>query len=497
MQFGPYVLKRQERVVEGPSGPVELSARAFDILCLLLDKPGEVVSKEAIFAAVWPGVVVEENTLQVHISALRKALPPNMIATVHGRGYKYAGPAPEPVASSAPSAPGKGSLERKPIIVVLPFENASGDPEQQFFSDGITEDITDRLTRFRILSVIGQHSAFAFRGATPDIAAIRERLKADFVVTGSVRRAGERIRISVRLSDAMSEASVWAERYDRPLAGIVEVQDELTGLIAAAVANQLEIEIGARSGGGNPTSFASYELILEGNWHFKKLTIAANDLAIACYNKALAIEPRSAEAMSALATGLTSGWLLEFSAEKLARGVEIGRRAVEFDPLLAKAHAATGFGLLFLDGLAAAREPIERALALNPDDWFCLTNRSMVCVYEGKPEEARHWLERSRRLNPLPPIWLTEFECITRFGEERFAEVLAGVEVIPDGTWDMMYALACYGHLGLADKAKATLARFASQGRRPDFGLGAEREPYTDPAIRKLLIDGLKKASAL
>ena len=317
------------------------------------------------------------------------------------------------------------------------------------------------------------------------------------MVTGSVRRVGERIRISVRLSDAKSEASVWADRYDRPLAGIIEVQDELTGLIAAAVANQLEIEIGARIGGRNPTSFASYELVLEGNWHFKKLTIAANDQAIVCYNKALAIEPCNAEAMSALATGLTSGWLFEFSTEKLAKGVEIGRRAIECDPQLAKAYASTGFGLLFLDGVAAAREPVDRALALNPDDWFCLTNQSMVCVYEGNPEEARLWLSRARRLNPLPPVWLAEFDCLTRFGEERYAEVLAGVEAVPDGAWDMMYALACYGHLGLSEKARATLARFHSQGRRPDFRLGAEREPYANPAVRKLLIEGLKRASAI
>ena len=155
VKFGPYRMKRQERLVEGPDGAVELSARAFDLLCVLLDHAGEVVSKDAIFAAVWPGVVVEENTLQVHVSALRKVLPPDMIATVHGRGYRYAGSMP--VKQDAAAAPAMAmQVNSKPVIVVLPFENLSGDPDQQYFSDGITGDITDRLVRFRKLSVIGQ-----------------------------------------------------------------------------------------------------------------------------------------------------------------------------------------------------------------------------------------------------------------------------------------------------------------------------------------------------
>ena len=155
LAFGSFRLRRQERLLEGPDGPVELSARAFDLLVVLLDHPGEVVSKDALFAAVWPGVVVEENTLQVHISALRKALPSGMIATVHGRGYRYAGPEPERLNPATQV----GNPHRGPLIVVLPFANLGGDPDQQYFSDGIMQDITDRLTRFRVLSVIAVDSA--------------------------------------------------------------------------------------------------------------------------------------------------------------------------------------------------------------------------------------------------------------------------------------------------------------------------------------------------
>ena len=173
--FGPYRLKRQDRRIEGPDGVIELSVRSFDLLCVLLEGAGEVVTKDALFAAVWPGVIVEENTLQVHISALRKALPPDMIATVHGRGYRFAGPMPVELDADAPTARAE-TRDRKPVIIVLPFENLSGDPEQQYFSDGITGDITDRLVRFRKFAVIGQYSASMFRSASPDFAAIRATL---------------------------------------------------------------------------------------------------------------------------------------------------------------------------------------------------------------------------------------------------------------------------------------------------------------------------------
>jgi hypothetical protein len=141
-----------------------------------------VVSKDAIFAAVWPGVVVEENTLHVHISALRKLLDPTMITTVHGRGYKYAGPLPLEQGATVAAAFAEHH-DRKPVIAVLPFENLGGDPEQQYFSDGITQDIIDRLTRFRMLSVIGHDSSFLFRSEAPDISSIRQSRGAGFLLS--------------------------------------------------------------------------------------------------------------------------------------------------------------------------------------------------------------------------------------------------------------------------------------------------------------------------
>ena len=377
---------------------------------------------------------------------------------------------------------------------MLPFENQGGDPDQQYFSDGMTEDITDRLTRFRALSIIGQHAAQSFRAGPPIFPIIRERLKADFVVTGSVRRLGDRIRIAVRLADARSEAAVWAERYERPLADLFALQDEVCDLIAASVANQLEIEIAAWSGARVPANIAAYEHILKGYWHFKTLTMASNARAIASFEQALAIDPRNAEALSLLGMCYTSGWLYEFSEAKLRKGLGLAAQAIACDAAAAKGHAVLGLGLIYAEGLDAGRAPIARALELNPSDWFGLTNRSMISIYEGNPQEARQWLDQAKRLNRVPPFWLTEFECLSKFGEEKFAQVLPGVELMTDGAWDMMYALSCYGHLGLKEKAREAVRRFRDEGREIDFMLGAAREPYVAVETRALLADGLKTA---
>jgi TolB-like protein len=246
-QFGPFQLKIQERQVWGPKGALDLSARAFDILGVLLAQPDTVVSKSELLDAVWPGLAVEENTLQVHVSALRKALPEGMIVTVHGRGYKYGGPAPVAVAQAGamPAPPGEGPALAmiKPSIAVLPFANMSGDPEQDYFSDGITEDIIAELGNFREFLVIGRNSSFEFRGKDIDLARIAQKLAVQYLVEGSVRKAGNRVRVTVQLIDAENSTHIWAEHFDRELDDIFAIQDEITQMISARLARQTRLAI--------------------------------------------------------------------------------------------------------------------------------------------------------------------------------------------------------------------------------------------------------------
>ena len=496
LQFGDFWFRPQIRQVLGPEGPLELSARSFDILQALLARPHEVIGKEALFDAAWPGLVVEENTLQVHISALRKALGPSLIVTVHGRGYKYAGPVPRAAETTSPRSPAAVPA-RKPVIVILPFDNLSGDPEQQYFSDGITADITDRLARFRVFSVIGQYSAAAFRAAAPDFAAIRERLKADFVVTGSFRRADGRIRFAVRLSDAASEAAIWAERYDRPINDLFSLQDEISELVASAIARHLEIEINVRNSGRPHASLSSYEHVLQGYWHFKKLTRAGALAARQCFERAMTLDPRNAEAIGWLGVTYCESWVQDFSEADAIKGAAFTGQAIALDPASSICHAIHAWALLCVNDLEGSLRAGARGMMLNPSDPAALVNGALPLIYEGKYAEARALFCQARRLEPLPPLWFGEFEAIAAFAEGDYAACLAGVEPIPAAAWDVMYALACHGHMGQRGKAAAALARLPDGGGSVDFMVGIAHEPFRDPEVRERLTAGIRMALSL
>ncbi|HRX37336.1 MAG TPA: winged helix-turn-helix domain-containing protein [Aestuariivirga sp.] len=490
-RFGGYLLKRRERQLEGPGGPVELSARSFDILCALLDRPGDVIAKDDIFAIVWPGVVVEENTLQVHVSALRKALDPGFIVTVHGRGYKYAGPAPQAAEAEAPAT---APPDSKPVIVVLPFDNLSGDPAQQYFSDGITQDIIDRLSRYRVLSVIGHDSSFLFRGPTPDIDTISQTFGAGFLVSGNIRRSDTRIRISVRLTDATTRKAIWAEHYDRPLADLFEVQDDVADVVAATVAKQLEIEITRRSARQHPASLSAYEQILLGQWHFAKLTRPGNDLALACFERAVAADPSNGTALAWLGLCYQERWFIEFCYDSMRKGTALAAQAVELEPSNAVGYNILSFGQLWTSTIDAARASSDMAVALRPGEPYFCAQRTLVEVLDCRPDVAGQWLAQALRLNPLPPLWFAEYDALIAFQEGRYADAVPGFAAIPDCSWDMMYLIASHGYLGEREKVRAIIDRFAAAGRSYDFIATAAREPYRDPAVRERLVEGLRMA---
>lgn len=387
IRFGELRLKTRERQLLGPMGAIELSDRSFDILLALLSRPNELVEKSALFDAAWPGVVVEENTLQVHVSALRKALGPYLIATVHGRGYRYAGPAPVAVAQGKPSA--KEGIARKPVVAVLPFANLSGDPEQLYFADGITADIIDRLSRFRVLSVIGQESSFALRNSPAAISEARDMLKAEFVLSGSVRKADGRIRIAAQLTETASGTTSWADHYDRPLADVFALQDEVAGIIANTLIGRVEIEIGNRSSTMPDKDISSYELVLQGLWHYRKETLEGVATARDCFERAIATYPNNAEAHRHLAICYMYLWWSAFQPAGLAKAVATASRAVELDPASGGCHQALALCRLWAEGPEAAGISIARSLDLNPGDPFTLIAAGVIAAYSGNLSTLR------------------------------------------------------------------------------------------------------------
>jgi TolB-like protein len=478
-EFGNYRLKRAERLLIGPEGPAELSARSFDILDTLLGKPDEVVGKDDLFGAVWPGQVVEENTLQVHISALRKALAPGMIMTVHGRGYKYAGP--KPVVAAAES-----QEKRRPSIAVLPFDNMSDDPEHDYFSDGITEDIIAELSKFKDFLVIARNSSFQFRGEANDLAEVARKLGVQYVVEGSVRKIANRVRVSAQLIDASSTAHVWAEHYDRELHDIFAIQDEITQMISARLARQARTAMASRSRGRPTGNMSAYESYLRA----RQLAGAYDTVSQAepYLQKAIELDPEFAGARAILSFVESIKFYWSYDPKHLESGLRMAKAALQLDSEDAYGHLAGGFALIYMRRFREAETYLDRAVALNPNDPFILSIRALLLNYVGRFDAALVELDQAQRRDPFAVGWFEDFLGIILTGAGRYREALASyakMATVPP--WSLVCLTVCHAELGETRLAEAALARLrSSYPRLPGITLDnivKEEVFYEDPAI--------------
>jgi TolB-like protein len=260
VRFGRFRFDLGRRELWRDGVPVRLGSRALDVLSMLAGAAGNVVTKDELLARVWPGLVVEENNLQVQVSALRKALDEDQsgqsyLITVPGRGYRFIGLVES---SNEPALPDK------PSIAVLPFQNMSDDPKQEYFADGMVEDITTALSHMRWLFVIARDSSFVYKGRTVDVKQVGRELGVRYVVEGGVRKAGHRVRITAQLIDASTGAHLWADHFDGDREDIFDLQDQVTASVVGAIApklEQAEIERAKRK----PTeSLDAYDYFLRG-----------------------------------------------------------------------------------------------------------------------------------------------------------------------------------------------------------------------------------------
>ncbi len=498
VQFGPYQLMRQERQLLGPNGALELSGRSFDILALLLDRPDEVVGKTELFDVVWPNIVVEENTLQVHISSLRKLLGPTMIVTVHGRGYKYAGPPPVPTITlktppqQAAQPLDETAASHKPAIAVLPFENQSGELEQQYFSDGITQDITDRLTRFRMLSVVSQHSAFAFRGGVHDFAGIRSKLKADFVVTGSVRRVGDRVRIAVRLTDARNATAAWAERYDCAALEIFAMQDDIVSAIVNTIEGRI-VATSAASARSKPTSsWSAYDCLLQG----RELSNNGREPeSIRHFARAVAIDPDFVLGNAWLSLAQAVTYENTADPDLLKSAEAAAQRAVLLDRNEPVAHWAAAMAAMYASRHADAGRHFERAMELNPADIQIRADCAQWLRCVGHLDEALVAVDAALRQGPFAPSWFWSMRGEILFDLKRYSEAQLALDNVPEKKSRAWFFLAATQAL-MGERAKATETGQALMRQWPAARLSClpfiNPSAYEDSKVR--LLQGLREA---
>ncbi len=324
LQFEGYTLDIAHNSLRAADREVTLRRKSLELLRYLAENPGRLVTKEELLKAIWPDVVVTEESLTHCVSEVRQAIGDSkqtLIATVPRRGYRFTAPVVRVVEPPARSdARPQQSLDR-PSVTVLPFANLSGDPQQDFFSDGITEDITTELSRFSELIVIARNSAFQYKGKAVDIRQIGQELGARYVLEGSVRRSGDRIRITAQLIDTATGAHRWAERYDRELLDVFAVQDEVARTIVAILAAHVKRAEIERTLLKPPAAWEAYEYYLRGVeaffLHQSRRTKASLYDARRLLEQSLAIDPGYARAAEVLSWTYLHAYIEPFDSDYL------------------------------------------------------------------------------------------------------------------------------------------------------------------------------------
>ncbi len=397
--FGPLRLNRQNRSLTRDGVAVPLGGRAFDTLAVLASAPSATVGKEALLDAVWPGLTVAENNLQVQVSALRKALGDGWIVTVPGRGYRLALPPPAAEPQAAPKPPDR------PSIAVLPFQNLSGDPEQEYFADGMTEEIITALSRIRSFLVIARASSFIYKGRAVDVRQVGRELGVRYVVEGSVRKSGDRVRIAGQLADAASGVQLWADRFDSGAEDVFALQDRVAASLIGAIEPRIRTVEIDRAQRKPPGSLEAYDLVLRATPHLYIYDQADHAEAVRLLRQAIEMEPTYALALALLSRcawlSVAAGWLGN-SASAREEAVRLARLALAHggdDPeVLAQTAQPIGLGGGDLDsGIALA----ERAFALNPNSILAITVVCYLAAHAGDIAKVMAYAERAERINPF------------------------------------------------------------------------------------------------
>jgi TolB-like protein len=498
-QFAGHTLDVARSSLRAADREVELRPKSFEVLRYLVENADRLVPKEELIKAIWPNVVVTDEVLTHCVSEVRHALGDGrqtIIKTVPRRGYRCAAPVSRLAADQAPgpqSAPGAASrplaipntgrypqtmLPDRPSIAVLPFQNMSGDAEQEYFADGVVEEIITALSRFSRLFVIARNSSFTYKGRAVDVKQIGRELGVRYILEGSVRKTANRVRITGQLVDASDGAHLWANRFDSALDDVLDVQDHVTASVVSAIAprlEQAEIERAKRK----PTeSLDAYDYFLRGMESAYQDTRETVTEALQLFSKAIELDPgfAAAQGMAAYCYVLrkAGGWMSD-RAREIAEAERLARKAVQLGKDDAVPLSRGGHTLAFVvHDLDAGAFFIDRALVLNPNLASAWLSSGMVRLWIGEPDIAVKHFAHFKRMSPVDPLMPVAMSgsAVAHFFAGRHAEALLQAE----------QALQESPNLHPALRISAAINAFAGQLERAEKIMARLRQ--IDPALR-------------
>jgi TolB-like protein/Flp pilus assembly protein TadD len=467
LSFGPFVLS-PGRELRRDGAAVPIGQRALTLLEAMLRADGEVVTKAEIFEKVWPGVTVEEGNITVQIAALRKELGtrPNgeeWIVTVPRIGYRLLREVPAPAPAEAEPDSGK------PTVAVLPFVNLSGDATRDYFADGIVEDLITALSRFKSFSVVSRFSSFAYKGRAIDVRQVARELSVRYLLEGSVRLSGERVRVTVQLVDAATGTHLWATSFDGELGQIFEFQDRVTESVVGFAEPQIRRAEIERTRRRWPESPQAYDHFLRALPHFNSNRPADYLTARGHLEQAIALQTDYAQALAYASWSYARRGtvaLEPMSPADIESCLALARSAMNFgsdDPVVLAicAHSLIAAGRMRIEGLAVA----DRALAANPNNLVVLQLTGICNMLVGDAAKAETCANRAYRMSPGAP---EAAECLSivgfaRFGQQDYEGAVVPMEqaraILSEWPPNHWMLAATYAHLGRMDDAHRMLAK--------------------------------------
>jgi TolB-like protein len=507
IEFGSFTLHMERGSLLRDSRPVPVSSKGMLLLQALVSSAGAPVSKAQLMEAAWPGTIVEESNLSVQIAALRKLLGPQSdgrewIATVPRVGYRFIGDVQMLDQSTATKRfPGIDPLADRPSIAVLPLANVSGDKEQEYLADGLTEDIITALTRFRWFRVIGRNSSFVYKGRSVDSKQVARELGVQYVMEGSVRRSGDHVRISIQLVDAASARQIWAERYAMELAEIFAVEDAIAERVAGAIEPELLKTQSLPAGPRHSGNVTAWDLVRQGTWHFhhvgRETHLKARDL----FRQACELDDELAEAhiwLARVSAGVVAyGWS-EAADDDIREGLDAALKAIQLDEKNPYSHYALAISSAYANAPEQAVLAAEKAIEVSPSFALGHLVLGVAQLFRGFASKAIQPLERGLTLSAYDPqnfAWYNLLALAHLFEgqpEPALAAAIKAQKIRPAWRPTIETLACCYVSLGRVEEAQLCVLQVRKLAKPPGDTLGPMRlrNPHWADQLETLLERG-------
>lgn len=506
--FGAFRFDLDRRRLERGDEERPLSPRAFDLLEALIRNVDQVVPKRTLLDEVWEGVRVEESVLKVRIAEIRSALgesaaAPDRLHTHQRVGYRFSGPVEFLPTGAGGSAQPVIAFSQRPALAILPFDDFSGGDEDEYFADGIVEELTTRLARFRYFPVIARNSSFVYKGQSIDVASASRELGARYLVEGSVQRSEDQVRVIVQLIDGETNHHLWTDRFETDLTNIFEINDEITDLIAGAMHSQLYSAEVRRVLDHSPKNMDAWFCLLHA-WSLQgSMDPEQNAAAIAEFRRALEFDSGCAQAYSGLAMShfrdVIHGWSADALGSVRATR-ENADQSVECDAQDPYSHLALGVAHWLAGRREDLLEAIEYAVWLNPSLAWAYLWGGIAYGVAGDPDRSMEMATRAIRLSPLDPMrGIFDYAvAIAHFSaaryEQAFDEAKRAISLMPGWGWPHSIMASSAGLLGRSEEAEAACQ--LAQERLPGLtmqGLG-QLLPFADADFLARSLEGARRA---